>query len=96
VLGNDVHVTYLKYGPPVASSMALLAWSPVEFGQGYEQVGGSYFSVWLWRVSHSGLALPAAATAAGRRPSMTWQIPLGYIKYHPSALKKPQISGVYP
>jgi hypothetical protein len=30
---------YVKYGPPVASSMALLAWSVVEFGQGYEQVG---------------------------------------------------------
>jgi hypothetical protein len=29
---------YVKYGAPVASSMALLAWSLVEFGQGYEQV----------------------------------------------------------
>jgi hypothetical protein len=30
---------YVKYGAPLASSMALLAWSYVEFGQGYEQVG---------------------------------------------------------
>jgi hypothetical protein len=30
---------YVKYGAPVASSMALLAWSLVDFGQGYEQVG---------------------------------------------------------
>jgi hypothetical protein len=29
---------YVKYGPAVASSMALLAWGLVEFGQGYEQV----------------------------------------------------------
>jgi hypothetical protein len=34
---------YVKYGAPVASSMTLLAWSLVEFGQGYEQVGAYCF-----------------------------------------------------